>query len=162
MQLLQPSHKYFNTILTVVLIIISPFLLHGQTPSKEDIRKFDDYIRKSKIHRIGAIHGEIKIDSSGTETKFNYSYDEQYISEINYTDYIKSYKFENSFKNYTIEFLYTLERIHSKEKVDYKLIIPIITEYFKELDYSEFKIEDRYLISKDKIIILPINIVAYI
>lgn len=154
---------YLFKILLLGFLAYTP-IVYGQAPTFNEIREFDNYIRKSGIHQTGAIHCNVVIDSLGNTRIIHLkdSYGNNFLSKIGYIEKLKSYKFNSRFIGYEIEYLYSLEVVESDDSsVNFKLIFEIMSSFFSDFDYSEYEIVDRYLIGNEKIIILPINLVGH-
>src|SRR5690606_1953162 len=133
---------------------------NSQEPTFDEIRRFDNFLRRSHVHRTGAIYGKIQLDSLGKvgNLYINSSLDDKYLEEIGFLGYIHNYDFDKSFSNYSIEFSYSQIRYFANESdINYEKAFLISTSLFTDKDYSEFRIIDRYLIGNKKIILLPIQ-----
>ncbi len=154
----------FKITLSCLFIIISTFSCVAQQPSFEELRKFDNFLRTTQIQRIGVITGKINFNKEGVikNSSLNSVLDQENLESVGFSNRLREYHFGRNFANYTLEFMYTYNRHNENDQnTNYKTIFKLITSYFEDIDYSEFKIIDRYLVSKSRIIYLPINVIDY-
>ncbi|UBM59998.1 hypothetical protein LAG90_04955 [Marinilongibacter aquaticus] len=143
--------------------------IFGQTfspPNHNDIEAFYDHIYYGeRLHDTGAIHGILKIDSSGfvKKSSFKSSYAQTDSSFIRHKTNIESYRFSKEFADLTIEYLFVEEVKFSEDtNVDYRSAFLIVKDYMYDLSVSKYQKQDYYLISKENIKLLPIVVYSVI